>query len=79
MSEAALLDTIEVEMKRGRRRDGKNHSHPGNYGMDFLKEALHLDQEKSVKCSNYIGEALDKAVETGFEERSPGRAYRQAG
>lgn len=68
MSEAALLDTIEVEMKQRAAQGWKKIIlTPGNYGMDFLKEALHLDQEKSVKCSNYIGEALDKAVETGFE------------
>lgn len=68
MSEAALLDTIEVEMKQRAAQGWKKIIlTPGNYGMDFLKEALHLEQEKSVKCSNYIGEALDKAVETGFD------------
>ena len=70
MSEAALLDTIEVEMKQRAAQGWKKIIlTPGNYGMDFLKEALHLEQEKSVKCSNYIGEALDKAVETGFDSK----------
>lgn len=68
MSEAALLDTIEVEMKQAAARGWKKIVlTPGNYGMDFLKEDLLLDSKKSVKCSNYIGEALDKAMEIGFE------------
>ena len=68
MSEAALLDTIEVEMKQRAAQGWKKIIlTPGNYGMDFLKEALHLDQEKSVKCSNYIGEAVDCAVRLRFE------------
>lgn len=68
MSEAALLDTIEVEMKQaaaaGRKRILLT---PGNYGMDFLRDSLEIDPQKSVKCSNYIGESLDKAIEMGFE------------
>lgn len=68
MSEAALLDTIEVEMKQRAAQGWKKIIlTPGNYGMDFLKEELKLEPEKSVKCSNFIGEALDKAMETGFE------------
>ena len=58
MSEAALLDTIEVEMKQaaavGRKRILLT---PGNYGMDFLRDELGIDPQKSVKCSNYIGKA----------------------
>lgn len=68
MSEAALLDTIEVEMRQRAAQGWKKIIlTPGNYGMDFLKEELQLEPEKSVKCSNFIGEALDKAMETGFE------------
>ena len=38
MSEQALLDTIELEMKI-RRAEGKNYliMAPGNYGLDFLR------------------------------------------
>ena len=68
MSEAALLDTIEVEMRQaaavGRQ---KILLTPGNYGMDFLRDSLKIDPYKSVKCSNYIGESLDKAIEIGFD------------
>lgn len=39
---------------------------PGNYGADFVKENTKLDVESSMKCSNYVGETLDMAVELGF-------------
>ena len=40
---------------------------PGNYGRDFAKDELGLDLEKSVKCSNYIGDMIDYAVLEGIE------------
>jgi len=68
MSEAALLDTIEVEMKQAAAVGRKWILFtPGNYGMDFLRDELGIDPQKSVKCSNYIGESLDKAITIGFE------------
>ena len=39
---------------------------PGNYGMKFACESLHLDPERIVKCSNFIGETLDAACEFGL-------------
>ncbi len=67
MSEQALLDTIRLEMKV-RRAQGKEYLilAPGNYGVDFLKEIYGISEEDSVKCSNYIGQSLDMAVELGF-------------
>lgn len=39
---------------------------PGNYGLDFLETYGHgLRLEDAVKCSNFVGEALDAAVEFG--------------
>ena len=39
---------------------------PGNYGIDFLDQYGHgLQLEDAVKCSNFVGEALDAAVEFG--------------
>ena len=35
---------------------------PGNYGNDFLRQTLGYDQELAVKCSNYIGDAIDDGV-----------------
>ncbi|MDR2068269.1 MAG: cobalt-precorrin-5B (C(1))-methyltransferase CbiD [Spirochaetaceae bacterium] len=41
---------------------------PGNYGKDFLKAWGGAAGRVPVVCSNYIGEALDMAVEFGFEQ-----------
>jgi cobalt-precorrin-5B (C1)-methyltransferase len=40
---------------------------PGNYGRDFLKAWGGAAGSVPVVCSNYIGEALDMAVEFGFK------------
>jgi cobalt-precorrin-5B (C1)-methyltransferase len=40
---------------------------PGNYGLAFMKEHYGYDLNDAVKCSNYIGETLDMAVEAGFK------------
>lgn len=67
MSEQALLDTIRLEMKV-RKAQGKEYLilAPGNYGIDFLQETYGISEEDSVKCSNYIGQSLDMAMELGF-------------
>ena len=64
MSEQALLDTIELEMKV-KRAAGKNYliMAPGNYGLDFLREAYGIQDKDVVKCSNYIGQSIDMAAE----------------
>ena len=38
---------------------------PGNYGADYLREHMDLPFEKNIKCSNYIGETIDMAVDMG--------------
>ncbi|MCC8170157.1 MAG: cobalt-precorrin-5B (C(1))-methyltransferase CbiD, partial [Oscillospiraceae bacterium] len=65
MSEKALLDTIYLELKM-RRFDGNEYVviTPGNYGERFLKSEL--DISNAVKCSNFIGDAIDFAEELGF-------------
>lgn len=40
---------------------------PGNYGMDFLREELGVDEEVTVKCSNYIGDTIDDAKLLGMK------------
>ena len=40
---------------------------PGNYGLDYMKRTYGYDLDKSVKCSNFIGDTIDMAVENGFE------------
>lgn len=68
MSERALIDTIKVEMQVLKANGIKNLViTPGNYGENFIKETLHLDLKQSVTCSNFIGEAIDTAVDMGFE------------
>ena len=69
MSEKALVDTIFLEMDSlyaGGQRTA--FLCPGNYGADFARETLHLDLERAVKCSNYIGEAFDHAVCCGYPD-----------
>lgn len=68
MSSAALVDTIRLEQKMRRAEGCRNLLlTPGNYGADFLKRELPFALEKSVKCSNFIGEAIEAALENGFE------------
>jgi cobalt-precorrin-5B (C1)-methyltransferase len=64
MSEQALIDTIRAEMKMHiANGEKKLFITPGNYGRDFLAREFKIDIEQSIKCSNFIGDALDMACE----------------
>lgn len=67
MSSQALLDTIRIELRQ-RRAEGFDYVavSPGNYGLDFMKKTYHYDLDRSVKCSNFIGQTIDMAAELGF-------------
>ena len=67
MSSQAILDTIRVELRQ-RKEEGYDYVavSPGNYGLDFMKRTYGYDLDQSVKCSNFIGETIDMAVELGF-------------
>ncbi|MEG0919014.1 MAG: cobalt-precorrin-5B (C(1))-methyltransferase CbiD [Anaerovoracaceae bacterium] len=69
MSEQALIDTIKVELNV-RKAEGKNSIciTPGNYGQAFLKSNTVISEEDTVKCSNFIGDALLFVKEMGFKE-----------
>lgn len=68
MSTRALIDTIRVELNQIRAEGAQTAViSPGNYGMDFMREHYGYDLDRAVKCSNYIGETLDIAVELGFK------------
>lgn len=68
MSSAALIATIRTEMKMRRAEGIKNLLLTiGNYSEGFLAREMPDVLDKSVKCSNYIGEAIDAAIECGFE------------
>lgn len=66
MSEKALIDSIRVEMsQRIAMKEEYLLVTPGNYGADFLREYMELPFEKNMKCSNYVGETIDMAVDMG--------------
>lgn len=67
MSTAALVETIRIEA-RSLRAEGKTvlPLTLGNFGERFVQEKLPFGSENCVTCSNYIGEALDIAIELGF-------------
>ena len=69
MSSLALIDTIRVELRQ-RRVLGFDYVavSPGNYGLEFMRKTYGYDLDKSVKCSNFIGAAIDMAVEMGFRK-----------
>ncbi len=66
MSETALLGSIKAEMKVFM-ADGRKYllTVPGNYGKDFVKEYPALEGQQPVECSNFIGDFLDMALESG--------------
>ncbi len=68
MSEAALIETITIELRQ-RKEEGRDILllTPGNYGMEFVHTWYLPEPEACVKCSNYIGQTLDKACELGFK------------
>lgn len=68
MSEKALLDTIQIELRQ--RRDQGNPYvllTPGNYGMDYLKQEMGISPEIPVLVSNFIGESLLLCKELQFQ------------
>ena len=68
MSEQALVDTIAVQLRQAAASGEKRLIlAPGNYGLDFLRETYGaLASVPVVKCSNFIGDALDIAALEGF-------------
>lgn len=64
MSEQALIDTIEVEVKVKLANQGPYLlAAPGNYGLNFLEDKYDILAMDAVKCSNYVGETIDFAKE----------------
>ena len=67
MSRQALVDTTRVEMQMHWAEGVRDLlMTPGNYGSDFASHQLGLDISRAVQCSNFIGDALDNAVNLGF-------------
>ena len=68
MSEEALIASIRLEMQM-HRNNGADYLviSPGNYGTAYLSQNFPIDLEKSVKCSNFLGETIDMAVEMEYK------------
>ncbi len=67
MSEKAIIDTIEVQIRQLQAQGERNLLvTPGNYGQGYASSFLHLDLGKSIQCSNYIGDTLDLAAAYGM-------------
>lgn len=69
MSAQALLDTIRVELNQKKAQGYKIAAvSPGNYGLDYMKRTYQYDLDQSVKCSNFVGDTIDMAIEIGFSK-----------
>lgn len=69
MSEKALVDTIEAEMKIIAAKGKKQLiAVLGNYGERYVNESQDLPGWDQVVCSNYIGETIDLACSMEFED-----------
>ena len=68
MSEKALIESIHVEMKQ-HFCQGEDFIlvTPGNYGADYLREHMSIPFENNIKCSNYVGETIDMAIDMGVK------------
>lgn len=69
MSEKAIVDTIEIQIRQ-LTTNGKKELlvTPGNYGQGYVSEYLGFDLTDSIKCSNYIGDTIDLAIAYGVTD-----------
>ncbi len=69
MSNAALIDTIRLELNVLAASGVKEVLlSPGNYGETFCQNALGLNIQHLVMCSNFIGIAIEAAIEKRFQK-----------
>ena len=68
MSNEAIISTTRVEMNV-KKAEGKKIivMVPGNYGENFAISLPGVDGDNVVRCSNFIGEALDNATELDLD------------
>ena len=67
MSTRAIVETIRIEARSFRAADRTILPLTiGNFGERFVDNKLPFRSEDCVTCSNYIGDALDIALELGF-------------
>lgn len=69
MSQQAMIDTIELELRQAAENNTRLILTPGNYGADFLHfQGWDALGAPVVKCSNFLGDALDIAASLTFQE-----------
>lgn len=69
MSNHALVESLKLEMKQNYPLCGGNLLLvPGNFGARFARDSLLLPTDYLVSCSNFIGEAIDAAIECGYRK-----------
>lgn len=69
MSEQAIVDTIALEIRQHAAESNRLILTSGNYGADFLHaQGWDTFGVPVVKCSNFLGEALDCAAVEGIEQ-----------
>ena len=68
MSEQALIDTINIELRQ-KFEEGAEYAllTPGNFGVEYIREELKLDVNKIVRTSNFIGDSIDSCRELGYK------------
>lgn len=68
MSNSAIVETIRTEANI-RKAEGHEHLiyHVGNYSEKFIKLKAGNLSERTVTCSNFIGDAIDIGVSLGFQ------------
>lgn len=69
MSMQAMADTVALELRQTAAQGSRRVIlTPGNYGMEYLRgQGLDTMGVPVVKCSNFIGDALDAAAAQGFQ------------
>lgn len=68
MSEEAWKDSIYLELEVARAKGIRHLAMVfGNIGHDFCTTQLHMDGNRIIIISNFVGAMLDKACELGFE------------
>lgn len=68
-SHQAMIDTTRLELQQLRATGTQNLLlTPGNSGRAFAHENLNLSLHEHIICSNWIGEAINSAVELDFEK-----------
>ncbi len=68
MSEDAIIQTIYIQIDvRQAAGDRYLLLTPGNYGQAFIRDTYPIPDDIPIKCSNFIGKAIDYAYQQGFE------------